>query len=188
MVSTQAYNTALGIDPALGTKNFGHADIDANLAAGVSYKEMLDYLNANPGKLSPDNVPGKPQGAYEIVKRNAAEPAFDFEAFAALNAENQRAADERIAQISADNAANQERLAAEQQERLRQLEIASRTAQQNQLAGSQAAQLQLQSISNLPGSQGGTSAFKRKTMQIKPQVSTGLSPTTGSLAISGINV
>ena len=71
---------------------------------------------------------------------------------------------------------------------MKELEIASRTAQQNQLAGSKTAQLQLQSISRLPGSQGGTGAFKRKAMQIKPQISTGLSPGLAATSSLGINV
>ena len=95
---------------------------------------------------------------------------------------------QELDRIAAEAKSQQERLAREQEERLKQLEIASRTAQQNQLAGSKTAELQLQSISNLPGSQGGTSLFKRKPLQIKPQVSTGLAPTVATTSSLGINV
>ena len=186
-VSTQYYNPSLGVTKEKGLSQFGDADLVANRAAGFSDQEILDFLIANPTTLNPQQKPGVPGGIYEQV-------------FTGAQLENQRAESEALRQqsealrqqeldrIAAEAKSQQERLAREQEERLKQLEIASRTAQQNQLAGSKTAELQLQSISNLPGSQGGTNVFKRKPLQIKPQVSTGLSPTVAATSSLGINV
>ena len=179
-VSTQYYNPQLATSVEKGLSQFGDADLVANRAAGFSDQEILDFLNANPTTLNPQQKPGVPGGIYEQVSTGA-------------QLENQRAESEALRQqeldrIAAEAKSQQERLAREQEERLKQLEIASKTAQQNQLAGSKTAELQLQSISNLPGSQGGTSLFKRRPLQIKPQVSTGLAPTVATTSSLGINV
>ena len=179
-VSTQYYNPSLGVTKEKGLSQFGDADLVANRAAGFSDQEILDFLNANPTTLNPQQKPGVPGGIYEQVSLGAQQ-------------ESRREAEEaqrqqELDRIAAESKAEQERLAREQEERLKQLEIASRTAQQNQLAGSKTAELQLQSISNLPGSQGGTSLFKRRPLQIKPQVSTGLAPTVATTSSLGINV
>jgi len=179
-VSTEYYNPALATSEAAGRSQFGHADLSANRSAGFSDQEILEFLDANPGTLNAQQQPGVPGGIYEQVSLGAQQ-------------EGKRQAEEaqrqqELDQIAADAQAEQERLAREQEERLKELEIASRTAQQNQLAGSRTAQLELQSISNLPGSQGGTSAFKRRPLQIKPQVSTGLSPSLPATSSLGINV
>ena len=179
-VSTQYYNPQLVTSKEKGLSQFGDADLVGNRSAGFTDQEILNFLNANPGTLNPQQKPGIAGGIYEQVASS-------------VQQQNQRAAEEaqrqqELDKIAADAQAQQERLAAEQAERLRQLEIANRTAQQNQLAGSKTAQLQLQSISNLPGSQGGTGAFKRKAMQIKPQISTGLSPGLAASSSLGINV
>ena len=179
-VSTQYYDPTLAVTEEAGLTQFGHADLSANRSAGFSDQEILDFLDANPTTLNPQQQPGVPGGIYEQVSAGA-------------QLESQRAAEEaqrqqELDRIAAESKAEQERLAREQEERLKQLEIASRTAQQNQLAGSRTAELQLQSVSNLPGSQGGTSAFKRRPLQIKPQVSTGLAPTVATTSSLGINV
>ena len=179
-VSTKYYNPQLATSKEKGLSQFGDADLVGNRSAGFTDQEILDFLNANPGTLNPQQRPGIAGGIYEQVASS-------------VQQQNQRAAEEaqrqqELDKIAADAQAQQERLAAEQAERLRQLEIANRTAQQNQLAGSKTAQLQLQSISRLPGSQGGTGAFKRKAMQIKPQVSRGLSPGLSASSSLGINV
>jgi len=179
-VSTEYYNPALATSEEKGLSQFGDADLAANRSAGFSDQEILEFLDANPETLNPQQQPGVPGGIYEQVSLGAQQ-------------ESRREAEEaqrqqELDRIAADAQAEQERLAREQEERLKQLEIASRTAQQNQLAGSRTAQLELQSISNLPGSQGGTSAFKRRPLQIKPQVSTGLSPSLPASSSLGINV
>ena len=179
-VSTEYYNPALATSQEAGLSQFGHADLVGNRSAGFTDQEILDFLNTNPGTLNPQQKPGIAGGIYEQVASS-------------VQQSNQRAAEEaqrqqELDRIAAEAQAEQERLAREQEERLKELEIASRTAQQNQLAGSRTAQLQLQSISNLPGSQGGTSAFKRRPLQIKPQVSTGLSPSLPATSSLGINV
>ena len=168
-VSTEYYNPALATSQEAGLSQFGHADLVGNRSAGFTDQEILDFLNANPGTLNAQQQPGIAGGIYEQVNSS-------------VQQSNQ------LDRIAADAQAEQERLAREQEERLKELEIASRTAQQNQLAGSRTAQLQLQSISNLPGSQGGTSAFKRRPLQIKPQISTGLSPSLPATSSLGINV
>jgi len=179
-VSTKYYNPQLATSVEKGLSQFGDADLVGNRSAGFSDQEILDFLNANPGTLNPQQKPGIVGGIYEQVASS-------------VQQSNQRAAEEakrqqELDRIASEARAEQERLAREQAERLKQLEIASRTAQQNQLAGSKTAQLQLQSISKLPGSQGGTGAFKRKAMQIKPQISTGLSPGLAATSNLGINV
>jgi len=179
-VSTKYYNPQLATSVEKGLSQFGDADLVGNRSAGFSDQEILDFLNANPGTLNPLQKPGIPGGIYEQVASS-------------VQQSNKRAAEEakrqqELDRIASEARAEQERLAREQAERLKQLEIASRTAQQNQLAGSKTAQLQLQSISRLPGSQGGTGAFKRKAMQIKPQISTGLSPGLAATSNLGINV
>ena len=179
-VSTEYYNPALATSEEKGLSQFGDADLAANRSAGFSDQEILEFLDANPETLNPQQQPGVPGGIYEQVSLGAQQ-------------ESRREAEEaqrqqELDRIAADAQAEQERLAREQEERLKELEIASRTAQQNQLAGSRTAELQLQSVSNLPGSQGGTSAFKRRPLQIKPQVSTGLSPTVAATSSLGINV
>jgi len=179
-VSTKYYNPQLATSVEKGLSQFGDADLVGNRSAGFTDQEILDFLNANPGTLNPQQRPGIAGGIYEQVASS-------------VQQSNQRAAEEAQRQQELDRIASeakteQERLAREQAERLKQLEIASRTAQQNQLAGSKTAQLQLQSISRLPGSQGGTGAFKRKAMQIKPQISTGLSPGLAATSNLGINV
>ena len=179
-VSTKYYNPQLATSVEKGLSQFGDADLVGNRSAGFTDQEILDFLNANPGTLNPQQRPGITGGIYEQVASS-------------VQQSNQRAAEEaqrqqELDRIASEAKAEQERLAREQAERLRQLEIASRTAQQNQLAGSKTAQLQLQSISRLPGSQGGTGAFKRKAMQIKPQISTGLSPGLAASSSLGINV
>ena len=179
-VSTKYYNPQLATSVEKGLSQFGDADLVGNRSAGFTDQEILEFLNANPGTLNPQQKPGIAGGIYEQVASS-------------VQQSNQRAAEEaqrqqELDRIAAEAQAEQERLAREQEERLKQLEIASRTAQQNQLAGSRTAQLQLQSISNLPGSQGGTSAFKRRPLQIKPQVSTGLSPSLPATSNLGINV
>ena len=186
-VSTEYYNPQLATSEEKGLSQFGDADLTANRSAGFSDQEILDFLDANPETLNPQQQPGVPGGIYEQVSIGAQQEARRAEQ------EAQRAADEaqrqqELDRIAAESKAEQERLAREQEERLKQLEIASRTAQQNQLAGSRTATLELQSISNLPGSQGGTSAFKRRPLQIKPQVSTGLSPGLAATSSLGINV
>ena len=168
-VSTKYYNPQLATSVEKGLSQFGDADLVGNRSAGFTDQEILDFLDANPGTLNPQQKPGIAGGIYEQV---------------ASSVQQQQELD----RIAAESKAEQERLAREQEERLKQLEIASRTAQQNQLAGSKTAELQLQSISNLPGSQGGTSLFKRKPLQIKPQVSTGLAPTVATTSSLGINV
>jgi hypothetical protein len=178
-VSTEYYNPEVATREG-GLTQFGHADLSANRSAGFSDQEILEFLDANPETLNPQQQPGVPGGIYEQVSLGAQQ-------------ESKREAEEaqrqqELDQIAAAAQAEQERLAREQEERLKELEIASRTAQQNQLAGSRTAQLELQSISNLPGSQGGTSAFKRRPLQIKPQVSTGLSPSLPASSSLGINV
>ena len=179
-VSTKYYNPQLATSVEKGLSQFGDADLVGNRSAGFTDQEILDFLNSNPGTLNPQQRPGIAGGIYEQVNSS-------------VQQSNQRAAEEaerqqELDRIAADAQAEQERLAREQEERLKELEIASRTAQQNQLAGSKTAQLQLQSISRLPGSQGGTGAFKRKAMQIKPQISTGLSPSLPATSSLGINV
>ena len=179
-VSTKYYNPQLATSVEKGLSQFGDADLVGNRSAGFTDQEILDFLNTNPGTLNPQQKPGIAGGIYEQVASS-------------VQQSNQRAAEEAQRQQELDRIASeakteQERLAREQAERLKQLEIASRTAQQNQLAGSKTAQLQLQSISRLPGSQGGTGAFKRKAMQIKPQISTGLSPGLAATSNLGINV
>jgi len=168
-VSTKYYNPQLATSVEKGLSQFGDADLVGNRSAGFTDQEILDFLDANPGTLNPQQKPGIAGGIYEQV---------------ASSVQQQQELD----RIAAEAKSQQERLAREQEERLKQLEIASRTAQQNQLAGSKTAELQLQSISNLPGSQGGTSLFKRKPLQIKPQVSTGLAPTVATTSSLGINV
>jgi hypothetical protein len=177
------------ISTAAGARNdyFGHMDMYAAQQAGTDPREVLAFLNANPNTLSPDNRPGAAGGVYDIVARDAAQ-AQENEKRAEERAQEEAQRQQELDRIAAESKAEQERLAREQEERLKQLEIASRTAQQNQLAGSRTAQLQLQSISNLPGSQGGTSAFKRRPLQIKPQVSTGLSPGLPASSSLGINI
>ncbi len=179
-VSTKYYNPQLATSVEKGLSQFGDADLVGNRSAGFTDQEILDFLNTNPGALNPQQRPGIAGGIYEQVASS-------------VQQSNQRAAEEaqrqqELDRIASEAKAEQERLAREQAERLKQLEIASRTAQQNQLAGSKTAQLQLQSISRLPGSQGGTGAFKRKAMQIKPQISTGLSPGLAATSNLGINV
>jgi hypothetical protein len=168
-VSTKYYNPQLATSVEKGLSQFGDADLVGNRSAGFTDQEILDFLDANPGTLNPQQKPGIAGGIYEQV---------------ASSVQQQQELD----RIAAEAKSQQERLAREQEERLKQLEIASRTAQQNQLAGSKTAELQLQSISNLPGSQGGTSLFKRRPLQIKPQVSTGLAPTVATTSSLGINV
>ena len=179
-VSTEYYNPALATSEEAGLSQFGHADLAANRSAGFSDQEILEFLDANPETLNPQQQPGVPGGIYEQVSLGAQQESIRE----AEEAQRQQELD----QIAADAQAEQERLAREQEERLKELEIASRTAQQNQLVGSRTAQLELQSVSNLPGSQGGTSAFKRRPLQIKPQVSTGLSPSVPASSSLGINV
>lgn len=179
-VSTQYYDPTLGVTKEKGLSQFGDADLVANRSAGFSDQEILDFLNANPTTLNPQQKPGVPGGIYEQVSAGA-------------QLESQRAESEALRQqeldkIAAASQAEIDKLAREQEARLKQLEIDNRTAQQNQLAGSKTAELQLQSISNLPGSQGGTSVFKRRPLQIKPQVSTGLAPTVATTSSLGINV
>ena len=179
-VSTKYYNPQLATSAEKGLSQFGDADLVGNRSAGFTDQEILDFLNTNPGTLNPQQKPGIAGGIYEQVASS-------------VQQQNERAAQEaqrqqELDKIAAEAKSQQEQLAREQAERLKQLEIASRTAQQNQLAGSKTAQLQLQSISNLPGSQGGTSAFKRRPLQIKPQVSTGLSPGLPASSSLGINV
>jgi hypothetical protein len=179
-VSTKYYNPQLATSAEKGLSQFGDADLVGNRSAGFTDQEILDFLNTNPGTLNPQQKPGIAGGIYEQVASS-------------VQQQNERAAQEaqrqqELDKIAAEAKSQQEQLAREQEERLKQLEIASRTAQQNQLAGSKTAQLQLQSISNLPGSQGGTGVFKRRPLQIKPQVSTGLSPGLPASSSLGINV
>ena len=179
-VSTKYYNPQLATSAEKGLSQFGDADLVGNRSAGFTDQEILDFLNTNPGTLNPQQKPGIAGGIYEQVASS-------------VQQQNERAAQEaqrqqELDKIAAEAKSQQEQLAREQAERLKQLEIASRTAQQNQLAGSRTAALELQSISNLPGSQGGTSAFKRRPLQIKPKVSTGLSPGLPASSSLGINV
>jgi hypothetical protein len=179
-VSTEYYNPQLATSVEKGLSQFGDADLVGNRSAGFTDQEILDFLDANPGTLNPQQKPGVPGGIYEQVSAGAK--------LQKQRAESEALRQQELDRIAAEAKSQQERLAREQEERLKQLEIASRTAQQNQLAGSKTAELQLQSISNLPGSQGGTNVFKRKPLQIKPQVSTGLSPTVAATSSLGINV
>ena len=155
---------------------FGHADIQGNLTSGFSYQDLLKFLDANPNTLAETNRPGASRGVYEQIRIGAKQE------------QDAAARQKELDQIASRSKVEQQRAAVEQQRRLKNLEIASRTAQQNQLAGSRTAELQLQSTSRLPGSQGGTGAFKRKAMEIKPQVSRGLSPGLAASSIFGINV
>ena len=179
-VSTEYYNPQLATSVEKGLSQFGDADLVGNRSAGFTDQEILDFLDANPGTLNPQQKPGVPGGIYEQVSAGAK--------LQKQRAESEALRQQELDRIAAEAKSQQERLAREQEERLKQLEIASRTAQQNQLAGSKTAELQLQSISNLPGSQGGTNVFKRKPLQIKPQVSTGLAPTVATTSSLGINV
>ena len=155
---------------------FGDADIQGNLTSGFSYQDLIKFLDANPKTLAETNAKGVGGGVYEKVRLGAKQE------------QDAATRQQELDQIASNAEAEQQRLAAEQERRLQELEIASRTAQQNQLAGSRTAELQLQSISRLPGSQGGTGAFKRRPLQIKPQVSTGLSPSLAATSSLGINV
>ena len=177
-ISTKYYNPQFftGGPSERSRTMFGDADIQGNLTSGFNYQDILKFLDANPNTLGETNVKGAGGGVYEKVRLGAKQE------------QDAAARQQQLDGIASNAEAEQQRLAAEQQKRLRELEIASRTAQQNQLAGSRTAELQLQSTSKLPGSQGGTGAFKRKAMQIKPKVSTGLSPGSILSSISGINV
>ena len=177
-ISTKYYNPQFFTEgPSERSKTmFGDADIQGNLTSGFSYQDILKFLDANPKTLGETNFKGVGGGVYEKVRLGAKQE------------QDTATREQELDQIASNAAAEQQRLAAEQQKRLRELEIASRTAQQNQLAGSRTAELQLQSTSRLPGSQGGTGAFKRRPLQIKPQVSTGLSSSLASTLFSGINV
>ena len=155
---------------------FGDADIQGNLTSGFSYQDLLKFLDANPNTLAETNRPGAGGGVYEKVRIGAKQE------------QDAAARQQELDRIASRAEAQQQKEAAVQQQRLRAMEIASRNAERNQLAGSRTAELQLQSTSRLPGSQGGTGAFKRKAMQIKPQVSTGLSPGAILSSMFGINV
>ena len=155
---------------------FGDADIQGNLTSGFSYQDLLKFLDANPNTLAETNRPGAGGGVYEKVRLGAKQE------------QDAAARQQELDRIASKAEAQQQKEAAAQQQRLRAMEIASRNAERNQLAGSRTAELQLQSTSRLPGSQGGTGAFKRKAMQIKPQVSTGLSPGAILSSMFGINV
>ena len=52
---------------------FGHKDLEANLKAGVSYSEILQYLKDNPKKLWSGNAKGKSGGLFELVKSKTKE-------------------------------------------------------------------------------------------------------------------
>ena len=162
---------------------FGDADIQGNLTSGFSYQDLLKFLDANPNTLAETNRPGAGGGVYEKVRIGAKQ-----EQDAAARQQEELARQQKLDRIASRAEAQQQKEAAAQQQRLRAMEIASRNAERNQLAGSRTAELQLQSTSRLPGSQGGTGAFKRKAMQIKPQVSTGLSPGAILSSMFGINV
>lgn len=70
-----AISTQYGIDP----NYFGVEDYKANKRAGFSDREILAFLDSNPGVLTPDNVKGKTGGAYELaLKAVSSEPPLPF--------------------------------------------------------------------------------------------------------------
>lgn len=70
-----AISTQYGINPDY----FGVEDYKANKQAGFSDREILAFLDSNPGVLTPDNVKGKPGGAYELaLKGVSSAPPLPF--------------------------------------------------------------------------------------------------------------
>lgn len=70
-----AISTQYGIDP----NYFGVEDYRGNKQAGFSDREILAFLDSNPGVLTPDNVKGKPGGAYELaLQRVSSAPPLPY--------------------------------------------------------------------------------------------------------------
>jgi len=79
-VSTEFFNQYYNQDPEIAKQRFGHADLDGNLAAGISATDLLAYFNSNKqGTLNDDQKKGK-GGIYDQVAALAeAEEPLDLE-------------------------------------------------------------------------------------------------------------
>ena len=79
-VSTEFFNQFYNQDPEIAKQRFGHADLEGNLAAGISATDLLAYFNSNKqGTLNDDQKKGK-GGIYDQVAALAeAEEPLDLE-------------------------------------------------------------------------------------------------------------
>ena len=66
-VTTEFFNQFYNQDPEVGKKRFGHADLEGNLAAGISATDLLAYFDSNKqDTLNEDQRKGK-GGIYDQV-------------------------------------------------------------------------------------------------------------------------
>ena len=148
----------MAIDTSAGASSsrFGHADMYSAQLAGTDPREILQFLTANPNKLSQDNKPGA-GGVYDLIAQQAI---------------NSQAAEEAAAERAAEiKRQEQMQAAAEaaQAERLRQMEIGARTQAANISRAGLESKFQIKSRSNAAGT-GGTQGFKRRQLQVNPSV------------------
>jgi len=152
------------MDTSHGQSNlFGHADYYANLAAGKSHQEILNWVNANQGQLHANRF-----GANELFGQIVAGAGQEQAAAQAEARRKEDIARQEQLQLEAE---------ARQAERLRQMEISARTQAANKARAGLQSSLQIKSQSKAPGT-GGTQGFKRRKLQVNP--------TTYSAIASGV--
>jgi len=98
---------AIGTQYGASGEYFGHADYAGNIGAGYNPLQILDYLNANRGKLRGINVPGG-GGVYDMASREAT----SFRQSQQAQQDQQR----QLQQFQAELAKQQEMMAKQQQQ------------------------------------------------------------------------
>jgi len=152
----------MSINTSYGQSNlFGHMDYYMNRAAGKSDREIMQWINANPSKLSVNRF-----GPGELVQQISS---------GATNEAN-RAADSAARAAEIDRAETLQREAeAREVERLKQMEISKRVQAANAARAGMQSSLQIKSGSKEP-STSGTQGFKRRKLQVNPNVYSALIP------------
>ena len=149
------------MDTSQGQSNlFGHADYYANLAAGKSNQEILNWVNANKGQLHSNRF-----GANELFSQILS------------GAQQEQQAANRQQEIARQEAARQAEIARQEQlqreaearqaERLKQMEIGARTQAANTSRAGLQSRFQINSGTQSQKTSG-TQGFKRRQLQVNP--------------------
>jgi len=139
-----------------GRKYFGGADYGAAISGGHTNVQIFDWINANFSKLSPGaaNQPGG-GGLYDRIERAAQQER-------SVEAQNRQRQGEIARQEQMQRQAE-----AAAAERLRQMEISSRTQAANLSRSGLQSALEIKSSSKSSRT-AGTQGFRRRKLQVNP--------------------
>lgn len=150
---------------------FGHADYYMNREAGYSDSEIMQWINANPSKLSVNRT-----GPNELVQQIATGARMEEE-------------QEKLAEANRLEIERQEQLQleaeAKQAEKLKQMEISERVKAANAARAGMESQFQIKSASKSPQTSG-TQGFKRRQLQINPTSYNAISAGAQSLGVLNV--